>query len=105
MPRAPPVTISTPGVGVIIPPRFAPPGLLDHVLEERGFVKRTPHSIIDRDTMLRELARIRAERYAVDDEEFALGTRSIAAPVVHRGEVVAALSLSGRVDRTTVRAV
>lgn len=82
---------------------FAPPGLLDRVLEERGFVRRTSRSIVDRETMLRALARIRTERYAVDDEEFALGTRSIAAPIVHRGAVVAALSVSGRVDRMTVR--
>jgi DNA-binding IclR family transcriptional regulator len=82
----------------------APPQLLDRVLEERGFVRRTPHSIVDREVMLRALARIRAERYAVDDEEFALGARSIAAPVVHRGAVVAALSLSGRADRITVPA-
>jgi DNA-binding IclR family transcriptional regulator len=82
----------------------APPDLLDRVLAERGFVRRTPHSIVDRAVMRRALAAIRAQRYAVDDEEFALGTRSIAAPVVHRGEVVAALSLSGRADRITVPA-
>jgi DNA-binding IclR family transcriptional regulator len=81
----------------------APPDLLDQVLE-RGFVRRTPHSIVDDEVLRRALATIRGQGYAVDDEEFALGTRSIAAPVVHRGEVVAALSLSGRADRITVPA-
>lgn len=82
----------------------APPDLLERVRAERGFVRRTPHSITDPEVMRRALAATRAQRYAVDDEEFALGTRSIAAPVVHRGEIVAALSLSGRTDRITVPA-
>lgn len=82
---------------------FAPAALIDRIIDERGLVKRTSHSITDRKILLRALVKIRAERYAVDDEEFALGTRSIAAPITHQGEVVAALSLSGRVDRTVVR--
>ena len=82
---------------------FAPPDFLDRVIMERGFVRRTPHSISHRDVMLRELAQIRADRYAVDDEEFAVGVRSIAAPIVRLDQVVAALSLSGRVDRTAVQ--
>jgi DNA-binding IclR family transcriptional regulator len=79
---------------------FSPPDLLDRVVKEVGFIRRTPHSITNRTVMLRELARIRTERYAVDDEEFALGARSIAAPIVHRDQVVGALSLSGRVSHT-----
>jgi DNA-binding IclR family transcriptional regulator len=81
---------------------FGPPPLVDDLID-RGLVKRTPHSITDRTALLRALARVRQQRYAVDEQEFALGTRSIAAPVVHRGEVVAALSLSGRIDRTAVQ--
>jgi DNA-binding IclR family transcriptional regulator len=83
---------------------FAPASLLDQIIDERGLVNRTSHSITDRSMLLRVLAKIRAERFAVDDEEFAIGTRSIAAPVIHRGEVIAALTLSGRVERTVAQA-
>jgi DNA-binding IclR family transcriptional regulator len=81
---------------------FAPPEVVERVIAERGFVRRTRHSIGDRETLTRALAGIRAERFALDDEEFALGTRSIAAPVVHRGQVVAALTLSGPAGATAV---
>jgi DNA-binding IclR family transcriptional regulator len=81
----------------------AHPKLLDRVIAERGFARRTRNSIVDRTELLHALAKIRAEHYATDDEEFAIGTRSIAAPVVYRNHVVAALSLSGRADRINVQ--
>jgi DNA-binding IclR family transcriptional regulator len=84
---------------------FSTPEFVNRVIEERGFVERTPNSIRDVAKLRRALARIRTERYAVDDEEFAVGTRSIAAPVVHGGMVVAALTVSGRASRTHVPAV
>ncbi|MFN7053436.1 MAG: IclR family transcriptional regulator C-terminal domain-containing protein, partial [Gemmobacter sp.] len=43
---------------------------------------------------LQELARIRAQGYAVNDQEVEIGLRSIAVPLVNaRGRVVAAINL------------
>ncbi|GAB3410500.1 IclR family transcriptional regulator [Flindersiella endophytica] len=78
---------------------YAPPALLTDVL--RHPVRRTPNSLTDEASLRRELAAIRKQRFAVDDEEFALGTRSVAAGILHKGKVVAALSLSGTTDHLT----
>jgi IclR family transcriptional regulator, acetate operon repressor len=74
---------------------FAPPEILPRLILERGLPARTPCSITDSRVLQEELGLIRRRYYAVDDEEFARGVRSVAAPVLHRGEVVAAVSVSG----------
>lgn len=81
---------------------FAPPDLLEAAMREPCLVRRTPNSHADEAALRRELAAIRAQHFAVDDEEFVLGTRSIAAGVLYRDRVVAALSLSGTTDHITV---
>jgi IclR family transcriptional regulator, acetate operon repressor len=83
---------------------FASPGLLEEAVRERGLARRTPNSITDKAALRRELAAIRARHFAVDDEEFAAGTRSIAAGVTYRDRVVAALSLSGTTRHITAPA-
>lgn len=55
----------------------------------------TTRTITTMDALLAELARVRAQSYAVDDEEFATGRRCIAAPVRDEsGQTIAAISLS-----------
>ena len=46
-------------------------------------------------TFLAELARVRQNGYAMDDEEEELGIRCIAAPIFSSGEVSAAVSVTG----------
>jgi len=54
---------------------------------------RTSHTLTDAGAILQELARVRAQGYAVIDQEVELGLRSIAVPVLNaRGKVVAALN-------------
>lgn len=54
---------------------------------------RTSHTLTDAAAILRELARVWAQGYAVIDQEVELGLRSIAVPVLNaRGKVVAALN-------------
>ena len=54
---------------------------------------RTSHTLTDAAAILQELARVRAQGYAVIDQEVELGLRSIAVPVLNaRGKVVAALN-------------
>ncbi len=65
-------------------------------LHGRRLERLTPRTIGDRRTLGTALARVRAQGFAIDDEECSLGLRCVAAPIVnHRGSVVAALSISG----------
>jgi DNA-binding IclR family transcriptional regulator len=82
---------------------FASDQLQQSIFDDCKLVRRTPRSITDPLHLRRELARVRVERFAVDNEEFAIGTRSIAAPIMYRGEVVAALALSGSAERMSER--
>lgn len=85
--------------------------LLAHLpLEEReGHLDRqaplealTPHTLTDPQLLRVELDRVREQGYAVSDQQLALGLRSVAVPLRHRGEVVAAVNVSMPVhDGTT----
>ncbi|MDR5700956.1 IclR family transcriptional regulator [Agromyces aerolatus] len=81
---------------------FSSPEFLDRLLAERGLTTRTPRSISDPDALRRHLAVVRQQGYAVDDEEFQLGTTSVSAPVFQKAEVVAAVALSGPTERIKV---
>jgi IclR family transcriptional regulator, pca regulon regulatory protein len=55
---------------------------------------RTPRTLTEPKALMAELARIRAEGYAVNDQEVELGLRSIAVPLSNaRGQVIAALNI------------
>lgn len=61
---------------------------------------RTANTITSADRLEEELAKVRQQGHAVDDEEFAQGLRCLAAPVrSFTGQVVAAIGLSGPVWR------
>lgn len=71
-------------------------------LPEGAFTARTQTQPA---ALMAELARIRAQGYAVDDEERAAGMRCVAAVIRNNfGEAIAGISVSGPVQRiTTVR--
>lgn len=52
-----------------------------------------------------ELAKIRSQGYAIDDEEYYEGVRCVAAPVRAGGKVVAAVSITGSIFSLTVERV
>ncbi len=55
---------------------------------------RTKRTLTDPEAVLAELARVRAQGHAVNDQEIEIGLRSIAVPVLNaRGQVVAALNV------------
>lgn len=65
-----------------------------------GLAARTPKTIVKPQRLREELALVRGRGYALDDEEQEIGLRSAAAPIRdHRGEVVAAISIAGPVQR------
>ncbi|TIM25879.1 MAG: IclR family transcriptional regulator, partial [Mesorhizobium sp.] len=56
--------------------------------------RRTPHTLTEPEAVMAELARVRAEGYAVIDQEVEIGLRSIAVPLVTaRRVIVAAVNL------------
>ncbi len=63
----------------------------------------TPETIVQRSTLERELGAIRRRGYSLDDAEREMGVRCVAAAIVNeRGEVAAAVSISGPALRITV---
>jgi IclR family transcriptional regulator, KDG regulon repressor len=72
------------------------------LVERYGWRPYTPNSIQDFDRLRDELAEVRERGYAVDDQERSRGTVCLGAPIRdYSGEVVAALSVSGKVDKLT----
>lgn len=72
------------------------------VVEQHGLGRHTRNTITDQESLAQELARIRREGYAIDNEEYDEGLRCIGAPIMdHTGQVVAALGIGGPVTRVT----
>lgn len=85
--------------------------LLAHLpeMELRAFLSKgelrplTPRTITAAAILEQELARVREQGYAFDDEEFSQGIRCLAAPVRNfTGRVVAAIGISGPVWRISL---
>lgn len=69
------------------------------LIASRGLAPHTMRTITDAARLREELSRIRAQGYAIDDQEMMNGHRHVAAPVRdHAGVVVAAVSAGGPVD-------
>ncbi|MFI9628781.1 IclR family transcriptional regulator [Streptomyces sp. NPDC052042] len=66
---------------------------------EGGLTRRTRHSIAAPGLFLAELRRVAQHGVAFDREEAALGLTCVAAPVIHHGRAVAAISVSGPTGR------
>jgi IclR family transcriptional regulator, acetate operon repressor len=75
---------------------------LDDLLSRVEFERTTPRSINSLTKLKKQLAAIRQQGYALDDEEAVAGVRCVGAPIVEAtGEVVAAISISAPVVRFT----
>lgn len=68
---------------------------VDRIIDERGLVRRTKHTITTRAELWEELEQVDRQGYAVNDGEVREGLRCIGAPVHRDGEVVGAISVSG----------
>jgi DNA-binding IclR family transcriptional regulator len=78
------------------------PAELTRRLAGRRLETITPNTIKRRPALLEELARVREQGHAVDDEECSLGLRCVGAPVRdHRGHAIAALSVVAPCHRLT----
>lgn len=75
---------------------------LRRLAESQGLARYTAHTITSLPQLKKELARVREEGYAVDNEEVVEGLRCVAAPVFdHAGRVQAAFSVAGPATRLT----
>ncbi|HTY21204.1 MAG TPA: IclR family transcriptional regulator, partial [Geobacteraceae bacterium] len=62
----------------------------------------TPNTIIDRETLKKQLKQIAEQEYAIDNEELDLGVRCIGAPIRdYTRRIVGAISISGPSMRLT----
>ncbi|GAA3243498.1 allantoin degradation transcriptional regulator AllR [Actinocorallia longicatena] len=76
-----------------------PPETARAIVTRTGMPSRTEHTFTDPDALMAELARIRDQGYALDDEEQELGVRCVAVPL--NAPTLAALSVSGPSGRMT----
>jgi len=89
------------GVGKMFMSRWTP-SEVDEYLNRTALAPHTSHTIIDRSMIMHELARIRTQHYAVDNEEMEQGVRCVASLVVdHGSKPVAGVSISGAAMRIT----
>jgi IclR family acetate operon transcriptional repressor len=73
---------------------------VDEIVEQHGLTASTPNTITDRETLDDELAQIREEGVAFDDEERIAGLRCVAAPILSKNErVLGAISVAGPSNR------
>ena len=68
----------------------------------RGLPRQTPNTVTDIDTLEAQLARFRAQGYAVDLGENEVGVHGVASSIINGlGEVAAAISVAGHSNRLT----
>jgi IclR family transcriptional regulator, pca regulon regulatory protein len=74
---------------------FLPADEREAIVAQVEFATLGPNTVADGPSLLAELDRVRADGFAVNNEELAYGLRSIAAPVRgHSGAAVAAINLA-----------
>jgi DNA-binding IclR family transcriptional regulator len=87
------------GVGKLHLTNYSDAQLLE-LEQKHGFPRYTKHTITSLDVLKQEIAKIKEQGYALDDEECEEGVRCIAVPVRdYSGKVMAGISLSGPVTR------
>lgn len=78
---------------------------LDAYLAHVGLAPLTSHTIHGRDELVADLAGVRERGWALIDQELEEGLRSIAVPIRHGDEVVAAINVSTSTSSRTVESI
>lgn len=79
------------------------PDDIRETLLERPLIAYTPRTQTSAERLRAELEIIRAQGYALDDEEYEVGVRAVSAPIRNSdGEMAAALSIPGPAARLTL---
>ncbi len=76
------------------------PEQLDRLIQVKGLPRLTERTITTREALLKELDRVRADGFALDNEECETGVRCVAYPIRdYTGAIVAGISVTGPVTR------
>jgi DNA-binding IclR family transcriptional regulator len=76
------------------------------IVAQKGLPQLTKNTMVNLSKLNKHLADVRAQGYAVDDEENEEGIRCVAAPIRNdRGSVIAAISISGPTVRMTEKRI
>ncbi|MGB9866504.1 MAG: IclR family transcriptional regulator [Bacillota bacterium] len=87
------------GVGKVLLAHLSP-AELKWIISSKGLPRFTRNTITDPKLLEQELIKVRAQGYAIDNEEIMDSLRCVAAPIRdHTGKVCAAISVSGPVAR------
>jgi DNA-binding IclR family transcriptional regulator len=65
------------------------------ILKSKGLPRFTPNSIVDTASYFQELKQVRENGFAVDDEEYILGVRAVASPLMGLGQLRSAIWIVG----------
>lgn len=65
------------------------------IVESKGLPRFTDNSIVDTAAYFKELKHVREKGFAVDDEEYILGVRAVASPLVGLGQLRSAIWIVG----------
>ena len=65
------------------------------IIKSDGLPRFTAKTIVDAELYYRELERVREKGYAVDDEEYIMGVRAVASPIMGLGQLKSALWIVG----------
>lgn len=77
--------------------------IVNQIFSEKDMISLTENTITDPMRLKQELSQIRKQGYAFDMEEMEIGLRCIAAPIKdYKGDVIAAISVSGPTTRITI---
>lgn len=86
-----------------------PPDQREKILSDMNLTAHTKNTNTSKEELKGELREVRRQGFAVDDEEFEVGVKCVAAPInKHDGEVEAAISVTGlaaQMDGQSVREV
>jgi IclR family KDG regulon transcriptional repressor len=63
----------------------------DKIIKSKGLPRFTENSIVDTALYFQELRQVRENGYAVDDEEYILGVRAVASPLMGLGQLRSAI--------------
>ena len=75
---------------------------VDRAVGRAVLTPRTQHTVTDRNVLRRSLLKVRADGFAIDDQENEIGMRCVAAPILDsEGLPLGAISISGPSSRMT----
>ena len=75
---------------------------LDKILKDKRLEKKTKYTIEDISQLKKVLKKVKKDRYAYDDQQYAIGVRCLAAPVLNfENKVVAAINITGYISTMT----